>query len=380
MTRIKEATTVGDDEVNLHVSLAYEGSHTGPSFDDTITLEDERGGPPVLNPNGITSLRMKIKTLSLHHENKAFVATIHVASKYNVQSVSTPPMTIVSYRLLLSFTNLPEDGDHRCWYKDEGGTSNKIDLSVVLQGPPSPLTPPTTTTTRAAASATAVNIKDERDDAVKGRRIPLKVSLLYASGQPGQSVSLSVSQHSPRLSTSVTPPSPSIIYAIFPFPPIALHIHASTLTIPHHPSPPLPLTVLSKDMLSVSTAANAATLADIITPSADGAAHIEISELTGRVTLRLRINDVSKNHQRQAFKMLVAPDIARWVVCHRSSPHTIAAHNSSPPLNTPNHSSPCPLHSAPTIHLPVSPLVTPSPLTSPLTPSYPPPATPFSAT
>ena len=282
MTRI---AAVGDEDVNVSVSLMYEGSQTGPSFDDAISLEDERGGPAVLNPNGITSLRMKIKTLSLHHENKAFIANIHVASKYNVQSVSTPPMTIVSYRLLLSFTNLPDDGDHRCWYKDEGGTSNKIDLSVVLQGPAVPPTPAHTTTTRATATAAFA----EKDDAVKGRRIPLKVSLLYASGQP----------------------------------------------------------VLSKDMLSVSTATNPVAIADVVTTSADGAAHIEISEMTGRVTLRLRINDVSKNHQRQAFKMLVAPDIARYVITHHSSVIThrvityqslVLTHSSPtphPPLTTP---------------------------------------------
>jgi len=195
------------DEVPLLMKFQYEGDEGNetPLPVDLFTVETDR---PIIGKNGMTTVRIRINDVSMSYANRAFIVIFSIDKNdnspvywRNIEDISSPPMLCVRHRLSLN-TDMADK-----WYKDEGGKDNRMDLTV--------------------------NLLSANGCHVSGRRVPLKIFLMYENGQP----------------------------------------------------------VLKQEVLSLSPDCR-----------------LLIEEGGGSCVLKVRINDVSKNHQRQRFRIMVQPD------------------------------------------------------------------------
>ena len=157
----------------------------------------------------------------MRHENKKFVlyASAESPSGTYIKPAISEAVFVIRYRLVIDTNHVPD-----VWYKDEGGRDKCIDLFV--------------------------NLRDHNDELIVARKVPLKVTLQYDSGQ----------------------------------------------------------NVVKQDILKINPENK-----------------LLIDE-SGRALLRLRIDDVSKNHQKQQFMVHVAPDTVQHPLNNDISP------DSCPPI------------------------------------------------
>lgn len=219
-------------EVPLLLSMFLEDSNS--KVEDTPLPESAYSvgtRPVVIGVTGIALVRITLNDVSMSFENKRFFAKFEVdfaaiqrsgeATVYrilkDVTAVQSNRMLCVRYRLVIR-ADVPDTPTPDVWYKDDGGRDNKIDLHVQLL--------------------------DSESNRVSDRRVPLKVLLVYGSGEQ----------------------------------------------------------VLQQNLL-------------LITPESK-----QYIDESGMTLLRVRINDVSKNHQRQKFSVLVRPDTSREPFLNDISP------------------------------------------------------------
>mmetsp|Transcript_12387 Transcript_12387/g.20138 ORF Transcript_12387/g.20138 Transcript_12387/m.20138 type:complete len:755 (-) Transcript_12387:307-2571(-) len=196
------------DEIPIIMNLCFEEKPLRPCPPELLSIrnaDDPTQDPKdfTISKSGSIRLTVRINELSMRYENKKLVlraSTENINGLY-VQSAISLPMLCVKYRLVIENNTLPD-----VWFKDEGGRDKCIELNISLQ--------------------------DHNHDTIVERKVPLKVMLLYADGNP----------------------------------------------------------VLKQEILKISP---------------DSKLHLDER---GRASLRLRIDDVSKNHQKQCFLIQIAPD------------------------------------------------------------------------
>jgi hypothetical protein len=135
----------------------------------------------------MTSVRMRVNDVSMSYANRAFVVIFSIDKNENsplywknIEDISSPPMLCVRHRLSLN-TDMADK-----WYKDEGGKDNRMDLTgdiyvwgcvyiyvyiyiyIYLH---------------IQIYIYTVNLLSANGCHVSGRRVPLKIFLMYENGQ-----------------------------------------------------------------------------------------------------------------------------------------------------------------------------------------------------
>lgn len=192
----------------IEVKLMYSDGEPVP--DQSILETSGSSSGLLISSQGMLSLRVRIREVSMKHENRRFCLQFSrrddrlFPQKFRVTPATTTEMSVIRNKLKLQ---IPSDFPD-VWYKDEGGRDKYIGFGVQLT--------------------------DAFGNPVTTRKVPLKVILCYA----GKSETV----------------------------------------------------VKTQSILRLSSDSNAAI------------------DSNGRASIRVRIEEVSKNHQKQAFCVKVSPD------------------------------------------------------------------------
>jgi len=206
-------------DVPLEMSLVFD-STTGRAMSELEEVPNSDAmlkvvkGESRIDESGIADMMVAIDTLSMVHSNKKFrirvkTKTGHLedkstGTKVPVSTLTTSPMFSVSSKIEVT-NECPE-----LWYKDQGGKEKCMDIAVRLVGP--------------------------GGNVIKGRKLPLKLTLLYHD--LGSVMNQGILKHQAN-------------------------------------------------------------------------SQREISASTGQAVLKIRIEDVSKNHQSKNFRVRVEPDTSK---------------------------------------------------------------------
>jgi len=146
----------GDKHLDLRLAVECEGEENVQYLPKLLEIDPKT---PLLIPagNGRANIRVKILECSMNDVSRNFFLEVcsakSVKNDTDISQTRTANIVVINHQLKLSKNLTWEDE----WYKDEGGREKCISFSVEL-----------------------CNSKNER---VLDRKIPLKITLVYANGQ-----------------------------------------------------------------------------------------------------------------------------------------------------------------------------------------------------